>query len=188
MAIFKDFITVSLILFAVIDILGSIPVLVDIKRKTGTIQSRNATLAAGIIMILFLLIGEQLLGFIGIDIASFAIAGSIVIFLIGLEMILGMDIFKSDPSDNSASIVPIAFPLVAGAGTLTTILSLKAEYNIGVIVGGILFNLLIVFLVLKTVPFLERKLGQGGINVLRRIFGIVLLAIAIKLFKSNLIV
>ncbi len=186
--VMKQIATVSLILFAVIDILGSIPVLVDIKSKVGTIHSKKATYAAGLIMILFLFVGESMLHLIGIDVASFAVAGSIVIFLIALEMILGITIFKSDGQDASnASIVPIAFPLVAGAGTLTTILSLKAEFSMLPITIGILLNLLIVFLVLNFVPFIERKLGAQGIDVLRRIFGIVLMAIAIKLFKSNLI-
>ncbi len=188
MTIFKEIITVSLILFAVIDILGSIPVLVDIKTKVGNIHHAKATYTAGFIMLLFLVLGESLLGLIGIDTASFAVAGSIVIFFIALEMILGITLFKSDGNNASnASIVPIAFPLIAGAGTLTTILSLKAEYHYWVIGVAILLNLLLVYFVLKFVPYLEKKLGQGGIDVLRRIFGIILLAIAIKLFKTNLL-
>jgi len=187
MTILKDIMTVSIILFAVIDILGSIPVLVDIKSKTGTIHTTKATYTAGFIMLLFLLIGESLLNFIGIDVASFAVAGSIVIFLIAIEMILGVTIFKSEGGvASNASIVPIAFPLIAGAGTLTTILSLKSQYSHVTVGMGIVLNLLIVYIVLKFVPFLEQKLGKGGIDVLRRIFGILLLAIAIKLFKTNL--
>lgn len=186
--ILKQVATVSLILFAVIDILGSIPVLVDIKSKVGSIHSSRATYTAGFIMILFLFVGESLLHLIGIDVASFAVAGSIVIFLIGIEMILGISIFKSDGAQASnASIVPIAFPLIAGAGTLTTILSLKAEFSMLPIIIGILLNLAVVYMVLKFVPFIEKKLGSQGIDVLRRIFGIVLMAIAIKLFKTNLI-
>lgn len=183
----KDILTVGLILFAVIDILGSIPVLVDIKQKAGHIHSAQATLSASFIMVLFLLTGESLLGFIGIDVASFAIAGSIVIFALGLEMVLGIDIFKADAIDpKSASIVPIAFPLVAGAGTLTTILSLKTQYSIDVIAIAVVVNAAIVYGVLKSVPFIERRLGNQGIQVLRRVFGIILLAISIKLFKTNI--
>ncbi len=187
MLFFKEILSVSLILFAVIDILGSIPVLVDIKSKVGQIHTAKATYTAGIIMLLFLLIGESLLKIIGIDIPSFAVAGSIVIFIIALEMILGISLMKSDDANPSnASIVPIAFPLIAGAGTLTTILSLKAEYSQMTIALGIFLNLILVYFVLRSVPYLERKLGSGGIDILRRIFGIVLLSIAIKLFKTNL--
>lgn len=189
MLFFKEIMTVSLILFAVIDILGSIPVLVDIKTKVGFIHSAKATYTAGFIMLLFLVLGESLLGFIGIDTASFAVAGSIVIFLIALEMILGINIFKSEGGDPSnASIVPIAFPLIAGAGTLTTILSLKSEYDYWAIGIGIILNLMLVYGVLRSVPYLEKKLGNGGIDVLRRIFGIILLAISIKLFKTNFMI
>lgn len=185
MIMLKEILTISIVLFAVIDILGSIPVLVDIKSKVGSIHSRKATWTAGLIMLLFLFTGESLLNFIGIDTASFATAGSIVIFFIALEMILGITLFKSDGAvAENASIVPIAFPLVAGAGTLTTILSLKADYSLLPIGIGIVLNLLLVYTVLRCVPWLERKLGQGGIDVLRRIFGIVLLAIAIKMFKT----
>ena len=181
----KEILTISIVLFAVIDILGSIPVLVDIKSKVGTIHSTRATWTAGLIMLLFLFLGESLLSFIGIDTASFATAGSIVIFFIALEMILGITLFKSEGGvASNASIVPIAFPLVAGAGTLTTILSLKAEYSLLPIGIAIMLNLALVYGVLRCVPWLERKLGQGGIDILRRIFGIVLLAIAIKLFKT----
>ncbi len=186
MSMIKEITTVSLILFAVIDILGSVPILVDVKQKVGKIRSLTATITAGSIMLLFLFTGDQLLSLIGIDIPSFAVAGSIVIFLMGLEMILGVDIFKSDAVDpQSASIVPIAFPLIAGSGSLTTILSLRAEYDYWVIATGICINLAIVFGVLKGLPVIEKILGKHGIEVLRRIFGIILLAIAIKLFKTN---
>lgn len=188
MIFLKEITTVSLILFAVIDILGSVPILVDIKQKVGRIRSFTATITAGTIMILFLLTGDQLLSLIGIDVASFAVAGSIVIFLMGLEMILGINIFKSEDVDpKSASIMPIAFPLIAGSGTLTTILSLRSEYDYSVIAVSIFINLSIVFLVLKGLPFIEKILGKQGIEVLRRIFGIILLAIAIKLFKTNVV-
>ena len=184
--VFKEIITATVILFAVIDIVGSIPVLVDIRAKTGTIHSKKATIVAGVIMIIFLFLGESLLSLIGIDISSFALAGSIVIFFIALEMILGINIFKDEADASTASVVPIAFPLIAGAGTMTTILSLKSEFSMENIVVAIILNLIVVYITLKFVPYLEKKLGKGGISVLRRVFGIILLAIAIKLFKSNL--
>ena len=184
----KEILSVTLILFSVIDILGSIPIIINLRKKVGHIQSGKATVVAGILMVLFLLLGESILNLFGIGVGDFAIAGALIIFALGAEMILGIEIFKPDPgaSSTSTSIVPIAFPLIAGAGTLTTILTLKAEFsqiNIGV---GILINLLIVFSVLKSTNWLERKLGQTGLDVLRRIFGIILLSIAIKIFKSNL--
>lgn len=184
----KEILSVTLILFSVIDILGSIPIVINLRKKVGHIQSEKATIAAGILMVLFLLLGESILNLFGIGVADFAIAGALIIFALGAEMILGIEIFKPDTeaSSTSTSIVPIAFPLIAGAGTLTTILTLKAEFsqiNIGI---GILINLLIVFAVLKSTTWLERKLGQTGLDVLRRIFGIILLSIAIKIFKSNL--
>ncbi|MCB0516289.1 MAG: MarC family protein [Chitinophagales bacterium] len=183
----KDIVTVSFTLFAVIDIFGSLPVLVDIKSKTGHIFSGKVTLISGLLMLIFLLFGESLLKFIGIDVSSFALAGSFIIFIIAMEMILGVSIFKSKDTDpKNATIVPIAFPLIAGAGTLTTILSLKSQYSMLTIVVGLLINLIIVYAVLKFVPLIEKKLGSGGIEVLRRVFGIILLAIAIKIFKSNL--
>lgn len=184
----KEILSVTLILFSVIDILGSIPIIINLRKKVGHIQSGKATIAAGILMVLFLLLGKSILNLFGIGVGDFAIAGALIIFALGAEMILGVEIFKPDPdaSSTSTSIVPIAFPLIAGAGTLTTILTLKAEFsqiNIGV---GILINLVIVFSVLKSTNWLERKLGQTGLDVLRRIFGIILLSIAIKIFKSNL--
>ncbi len=182
----KEIISVTLILFSVIDILGNIPVILTLKEQGKKIESGKATLAAGLIMLIFLLAGESILKLIGIDVQSFALAGALVIFIIGLEMILGVTLFKEEESEsNSSSIVPLAFPLIAGAGTLTTILSLKAEYealNIGV---GIAVNLLIVYVVLRSSSWIQRKLGKGGASVLRKVFGIILLAIAIKLFKSN---
>lgn len=185
---FKEILSVTLILFSVIDILGSIPIIINLRKKVGHIQSGKATIAAGILMVLFLLLGKSILNLFGIGVGDFALAGALIIFALGAEMILGVEIFKPDPdaSSTSTSIVPIAFPLIAGAGTLTTILTLKAEFsqiNIGV---GILINLVIVFVVLKSTNWLERKLGQTGLDVLRRIFGIILLSIAIKIFKSNL--
>ncbi len=183
---FSDVLTVTLTLFAVIDILGSIPIIVGLKSKMGYIQSEKATLVAGVIMILFLFVGERILSLIGIDLASFALAGAFVIFLLALEMILNIELFKSDEGDTSGSIVPIAFPLIAGSGTLTTLISLRSTYSINDIVVGVVVNLLFVYLVLKSTGKLERLLGRGGINVLRRVFGIVLLAIAIKLTKLHI--
>jgi multiple antibiotic resistance protein len=187
---FKEILSVSLILFSVIDIVGSIPVIIDLKKKGGGhIQSAKATFVAGLLMILFLFAGEGLLGLFHLDVASFAVAGAIVIFLLGLEMVLGVSIFKEDETlARTASVVPIAFPLIAGAGTLTTILTLKAEYYTVNILIGIIINLFLVFIVLKLSGWIEKKIGRGGEAVLRKVFGIILLAIAIKLFKGNLFV
>lgn len=184
---FKEILSVTLILFSVIDILGSIPIIINLRKKVGHIQSEKATLAAGVLMVLFLLLGKSILNLFGIGVDDFAIAGALIIFALGAEMILGIEIFKPDPEAGatSTSIVPIAFPLIAGAGTLTTILTLKAAYsqiNIGV---GIVLNLGIIYVVLKSTNWLERKLGQTGLDVLRRIFGIILLSISIKIFKTN---
>lgn len=182
----KEILSVSLILFSVIDILGSIPIIVNLRQKVGHIQSEKATLAAGVLMILFLLAGKSILSLFGIGVEDFAIAGALIIFAIGAEMILGIELFKSDPDAKAgASIVPIAFPLIAGAGTLTTILTLKAEFAQINIAVGILLNLILVYVVLKSTGWLERKIGKTGLDVLRRIFGIILLSIAVKIFKTN---
>lgn len=180
--------SVTLILFSVIDILGSVPVVIDLRKKNGHIQSAKATLVAGIIMILFLIFGDAFLGIFGIDVGSFAIAGSIIIFILGMEMVLGREFFKSHPNQSkTASVVPIAFPLIAGAGTLTTIVSLKAEFEDLNILLGILVNLVFVYMVLKSSSWIEKKIGDAGIGVLQKVFGIILLSIAIKLFKENVI-
>jgi multiple antibiotic resistance protein len=187
---FKEILSVSLILFSVIDILGSIPIIVSLRQKVGHIQSEKATIASGVLMIVFLFLGEKILGLFGVDISSFAIAGALVIFIIGLEMILGVEFFKHEQIEGgatSSSIVPIAFPLIAGAGTMTTLLSLRAEYSLPNILVGIVVNLMFVYLVLKTTNWLERKLGKAGLNILRKVFGIILLSIAIKLIKTNLL-
>lgn len=180
----KEILSVTMILFAIIDILGSIPVIIDLRQKAGKIESEKASIVALVLMIAFLFVGESLLHLIGIDVASFAIAGSLVIFIIAMEMVLGVDFFKSD-SFESASIVPLAFPLIAGAGTMTTILSLKSEYSTPNIIIGILINIGIIYLVLKNTYRLEKILGKTGLAVLRKAFGIILLAIAIKLFRTN---
>lgn len=185
---FKEILSVTLILFSVIDILGSIPIVINLRKKVGHIQSEKATIAAGILMGLFLLLGASILNLFGIGVEDFAIAGALILFALGAEMILGIEIFKPDTeaSATSTSIVPIAFPLIAGAGTLTTILTLKSEFSQVNIAVGIVINLMIVYAVLKSTNWLERKLGQTGLDVLRRIFGIILLSIAIKIFKSNI--
>ena len=181
----KEIVSVTLILFSVIDILGNIPVIISMKEQGKKIRPSRATLAAGILMILFLFLGESILKLFGVDVQSFAIAGAIIIFIIGMEMVLGITIFKDTSESTSSSIVPLAFPLIAGAGTLTTILSLKAEYETLNISIGIAVNLVLVFLVLRSSNWIQRKIGRGGADVLRKVFGIILLAIAIKLIKSN---
>ena len=170
-----------------IDILGNIPFIINLRKKAGHIQSEKASIVAALIMVLFLYVGNGLLKLFGIDVESFAIAGGIILFLLGLEMILGRNIFKSEPHlSKTSSIVPLAFPLLAGAGTLTTILSLRAEYYHLNILIGILINSVMVYAVLKSSKWLEKKIGEGGFDILRKVFGVILLAIAIKLVKTNL--
>jgi multiple antibiotic resistance protein len=185
---FKEIVSVTLILFSVIDVLGSLPVIIDLRRKLGHIQSERATLVSGALMLSFLFVGKEILNLFGVDVQSFAVAGALIIFLLGLEMILGRTIFKTElTTGGAAHIVPIAFPLIAGAGTLTTLISLRAEYQTGNIVVGIVLNLVLVYAVLKSSEWLETRIGPGGLDVIRKIFGIILLAIAIKLIKSNLL-
>ena len=179
--------TAFMVLFAVIDILGSIPIVLDIKRKAGEISALKASVVSLLIMLGFLFLGERLIGFIGIDVNSFAVAGSIIIFIMALEMVLNVNFFKDDGSTaKTASIVPLAFPIIAGAGSMTTILSLRAEFEAVNIAVAIFLNIVMVFVILKLTGKIERLLGAGGIAVLRKVFGIVLLAIAIKLFSSNI--
>ena len=180
----KETLTATMLLFAVIDIIGSITIIVSLKQKFGHIESEKAAIVSGILMISFLFIGNKILKFIGVDVNSFAIAGAFVIFIIAVEMILGIEIQKNSEA-KSASIVPIAFPLIAGAGTLTTTLSLRAEYHDINIICGIILNTIFVYLVLKSANWLERKLGDGTLQVLQKVFGIILLAISIKLFTAN---
>ena len=183
----EEIITVTFTLFAVIDILGSIPILISLKDKMGgTIRSTQATVASGAFMILFLFVGQPFLSLLGLDVQSFAVAGSIVIFIIGLEMILGLEFFKPDNNPKSGSVVPIAFPLIAGSGTLTTIMSLKANYHDINILIGILVNCVVIFVVLKSLKWIERALGPNGLIVVRKFFGVILLAIAVKIFGSNI--
>ncbi len=181
---FKQITTVTMILFAVIDVIGSLPILLDLKNRLGEIESKKATLVSGAIMIVFLFLGQSILKLIGIDESSFAIAGSFIIFFLALEMILGVKFYKDD-TVATASIVPIAFPLIAGTGTLTTLLSLRAEYSVENIIVAILVNLIFVYIVLKNMHRLERILGPGGFNILRKVFGVILLAIAVKLFRTH---
>ncbi len=181
---FKEIITVGMVLFAVIDIVGTIPIVVDLRAKHGHIQSEKASLVAGIIMIVFLFIGEEFLNLIGIDVHSFAVAGSFVLFFLALEMILGIRLYR-DESAGSASIVPLAFPLIAGAGTMTTLLSLKAEFQTINIIIAITLNIVLVYIVLKSSAKIEKMLGENGLGVIRKTFGVVLLAIAVKLFAAN---
>jgi len=184
----KQILSVTLILFSVIDIVGSLPVVLDIKSKGTIIESGRATLVAGGIMILFLFFGDNVLALFGVDVKSFAVAGALIIFFLGIEMVLGIVLFKeTEGSGNKGSIVPIAFPLIAGAGTMTTIISLRAEYDLYNILSGILANIVFVYLVLRSSNWLGKKLGNGGLAVVRKVFGIILLAIAIKLFKENVI-
>ena len=173
-----------MVLFAIIDIPGSIPIIIDIKNKTGKISAGKATIVAFVIMFAFLFIGKPLLGIFSVDISSFAIAGSFIVLLIALEMVLGVEIFKNNDS-GGGSIVPIAFPLIAGAGSITTLLSLKAEYATENIAVALLINMAIVYLVLKSTRLVEKLLGPTGIAILRKVFGIILLAIAVKLFITN---
>ncbi|MBO9640594.1 MarC family protein [Siphonobacter aquaeclarae] len=183
----KEVLSVTLVLFSVIDILGAIPIVLDIRKKTGDIHAATTTLVAGGIMIAFLYIGKSILSLFGVDVQSFAVAGALIIFLIGLEMTLGRNIFKNtDIQPKAASIVPLAFPIIAGAGTMTTILSLKAQYDEINILMGILVNLGLIFLVLKSSQWIEKKIGAAGTGILEKIFGVILLAIAIKLFRTNL--
>jgi multiple antibiotic resistance protein len=181
----KEWMTASLILFAVIDILGSIPIIISLREKVGHIQSEKASLVAAVIMISFLFVGEEILNLIGIDVNSFAVAGSFVILFMALEMILGITLYKDDISE-TASIVPLAFPLIAGAGSMTSLLSLRAEYHVLNIILAILINILFVYMVLKSSKYLSRILGRSGINIIRKVFGVILLAIAVKLFTSNI--
>jgi len=180
----KQILSISMILFAIIDIIGSVPVVIALRQKAGHIQSGKASLVSMILMILFLFLGDELLKLIGLDVASFAIAGSFVIFFIAMEMILGINFFKEEVPE-SVSIIPLAFPLIAGAGTMTTLLSLKSEYATQNIVVAIIINMAFVYIVLKNTIRIERLLGHSGLSVLRKAFGVILLAIAIKLFRSN---
>jgi multiple antibiotic resistance protein len=182
---FNELLTISFTLFAVIDILGNIPLLITLKQKMGGIQEAKATLISGLLMILFLFVGEKFLAILGVDVKSFAVGGSIVIFILGLEMVLGVEFFKTGDDPKSGTVVPIAFPLIAGSGTLTTIISLRANYSEWPILIAILFNLIVVYVVLKSLNAIGKLLGPSGLLAVRKFFGVVLLAIAVKIFATN---
>ena len=183
----KEIFTAFMVLFAVIDIIGNIPIVIDLRKKVGHIQSEKASIIAGIIMVLFLFLGKSILNLIGIDVNSFAVAGAFILFFIALEMILGITLYKQEENNAmTASIFPLAFPLIAGPGSLTTLLSLRAEFRVENIIIAIVLNVLFIYIVLKTSSRIERFLGQNGINVIRKVFGVILLAIAVKLFAQNI--
>lgn len=184
---FKEIFTAFMVLFAVIDIIGNIPIIIDLRKKVGHIQSEKASIIAGIIMILFLFLGQSLLSLIGIDVNSFAVAGAFILFFIALEMILGITLYKDDEGGAvTASVFPLAFPLIAGPGSLTTLLSLRAEFNTENIIIAVILNVLLIYIVLKTSAKIERLIGPNGIKIIRKIFGVILLAIAVKLFAANI--
>src|SRR5690625_4008630 len=181
----KQILTATMILFAIIDIIGSIPIVVSLRQKVGHIKSEKATIVSAVIMIAFLFIGERILNLIGVDINSFAVAGAFVLFIMAVEVIMGIQLMK-DETPKTASIVPLAFPVIAGPGAMTSILALRAEYFVTNIIAAIIINLILVYIVLKTSGKIERVLGSQGINVIRKIFGVILLAIAVKLFTTNI--
>jgi multiple antibiotic resistance protein len=186
----QEFLTLTFTLFAVIDVIGSIPMLIAIKQKMGGINAWKVTFISGALMVLFFFIGKPFLNLLGVDIKSFAVAGSIVIFILGLEMVLGIEFFKPEKGVPSGTLVPIAFPLIAGSGTLTTIMSLKATFeradkNEYMILLAILINLVIIYLVLRSLNLIEKALGKAGLMAVRKFFGVILLAIAVKVFAAN---
>ena len=184
---FKEIFTAFMILFAVIDIIGNIPIIIDLRKKMGHIQSEKASLIAGLILIVFLFLGNSILKLIGIDVNSFAVAGSFILFFIALEMILGITLYKQEEQTAvTATVFPLAFPLIAGPGSLTTLLSLRAEFKTENIIIAVLMNVVLIYIVLKTSSHIERIIGQNGINIIRKVFGVILLAIAVKLFAHNI--
>ncbi|WP_299776765.1 MarC family protein [uncultured Formosa sp.] len=183
----KEIFTAFMILFAVIDIIGNIPIVIDLRKKMGHIQSEKASLIAGAILIVFLFLGNSILSLIGIDVNSFAVAGSFILFFIALEMILGITLYKQEEQSSvTATVFPLAFPLIAGPGSLTTLLSLRAEFKTENIIVAVILNVILIYIVLKTSTTIERLIGQTGINIIRKVFGVVLLAIAVKLFAHNI--
>jgi multiple antibiotic resistance protein len=184
----SEIISVSFALFAVIDVLGSIPLLITLKNKMGYIKANIVTLVSGALILAFFFFGEGLLAVLGLDVNSFAIAGSIVIFILALEMVLGVDFFKGDNDAKAGAVVPIAFPMIAGSGTLTTVMSMKSIYHEYNVLIGIVINLIFIYFALKSLGKLEKLLGPGGVMIIRKFFGVVLLAIAVKMFRENLAV
>jgi len=184
---FKEIFTAFMVLFAVIDIIGNVPIIIDLRKKAGQIQSGKAAIIAGIILIVFLFLGKSILNLIGIDVNSFAVAGAFILFFIALEMILGITLYKQEEHNPmTTAVFPLAFPLIAGPGSLTTLLSLRAEFRTENIIVAVLMNVIIIFIVLKTSAKIERIIGQNGINIIRKVFGVILLAIAVKLFAHNI--
>lgn len=184
---FKEIFTVFMVLFAVIDVVGNIPIIINLRQKSGHIQSEKASIIAGVIMILFLFLGDRILSLIGIDVNSFAVAGSFILFFIALEMILGITLYKEDESAlANSSVFPLAFPLIAGPGSLTTLLSLEAEFKTENIIIAIIINVIFIYIVLKTSSKIERLIGPNGIGIIRKVFGVILLAISVKLFAANI--
>ncbi|MDP6921698.1 MAG: MarC family protein [Lutibacter sp.] len=184
---FKEIFTATMVLFAVIDIVGNIPIIIDLRKKVGHIQSEKAAIIAGVIMIAFLFLGKSILNLIGIDVNSFAVAGSLILFFLALEMILGISLYKEEATNAvTASVFPLAFPLIAGPGSLTSILSLRAEFDTVNIAIAIVVNIIILYFVLKTSVKIEKIIGENGINIVRKVFGVILLAIAVKLFAANI--
>ena len=181
----KEIVTATMILFAIIDIIGNIPIIIGLREKVGHIQSEKASIVAALWMVVFLFIGKEILNLIGIDVNSFAVAGSFILFFLALEMILGISLYKDDAPE-TASVVPLAFPLIAGAGTMTSLLSLRAEYAVENIIVAIFINIVIVYAVLKASGKIGKILGKQGINIIRKIFGVILLAMAVKLFTTNI--
>ena len=182
---FKEIVSATMVLFAVIDILGSIPLIINLRKKAGRIESEKTAIVAGVLLIVFLFIGKELLNLFGVTVESFAVAGAFVLFFLALEMILGITLYK-DVTPESSSIFPLAFPVVAGAGALTTVLSLRAEYHVENIIIAILINIIIVYIGLKSSVKIEKILGKQGITVIHKFFGVILLAIAVKLFATNI--
>lgn len=183
----KEIAAAFMILFAVIDIIGNIPIVIDLRKKAGHIQSEKAAIISGALMVVFLFVGKSILGLIGVDVNSFAVAGAFILFFIALEMILGITLYKEDDSDPmTASVFPLAFPLIAGPGSLTTLLALRAEFNTENIIVGIILNVIFIYIVLKTSAKIEKLIGKNGINIIRKVFGVILLAIAVKLFATNI--
>lgn len=183
---FSDLFKTATVLFAVIDIVGSVPIIIKIKEQAGEIHPLRTSIVALCIMIGFLILGESILKLFGVDVKSFAVAGSIILFAMSFEMILGVRLFRDSVSGKTASVVPLAFPIIAGAGTMTTLVSLRAEFATINIVLAIIINVLIVYIVLRLTKKIEHLLGEGGIAILKKVFGIILLAIAVKLFTTNI--
>ena len=181
----KEIVSATMVLFAVVDIIGSVPIIINLRKKAGRIQSEKTAIVAGILLILFLFIGKQLLNLFGVTVEAFAVAGAFILFFLALEMILGITLYKGTTPE-TASIVPLAFPMVAGAGALTTVLSLRAKFYVENIIVAILINMIIVYVVLKSSEKIEKFLGKQGITVIHNLFGVILLAIAVNLFTTNI--